>query len=74
MPSSVLVSQPITFPTSPDSTRLPEFDPSHTVVEPLKVPPTAGGSTVMMTALEVSFPHEPLETIARYSVLVVRLL
>ena len=61
-------------PTSPPSERLPELDPSHTVVVPLKVPPTAGGSTVIVTVLDVSFPHEPLETMTRYSVVVVKLL
>ena len=56
---SVDDSQRTTLPVSPIKVNVPVFDPEHTVVSELNVPPTVTGSTVIVTSVEFSSEHAP---------------
>lgn len=73
-PPSVDNSHLTTEPVSPDSVRLPEFDPEHTLALGETLPPTLTLSIVMVATEEVAAEQVPLLTTALYMVFTTRLL
>jgi hypothetical protein len=57
-------SQPVTLPVFPVKLTVPPFSPEQTVDDPLTVPPTLTGVTVIVTEEEFADAQLPLFTTA----------